>query len=291
MADPTSVINLDATHFVDGRVESVIKSAEALVVGGIAALDITTGKAEFMDDADNLIPLGAIIGAADGDNESHLTGDSGGNYSVVTRGGIVVKSVTVTGASAITDKFKWVYMTDGQTYTLTKPTTGLPVGFVERWRSSTTCDVYLLSPIEALIVSNLVLQETIYLGFIPTNALQGTSAIDIITARPIKRRMQIDSFWAACGAHDNAVIAGSQILNLEINTTDVTGGALTLAFGSADGAADMGVAINATAITAANVANCGDTLSVEMAASGTAFTSDCAAGFHLYIDVTYLPGA
>ena len=290
MADPNSTINLDPV--VDAtRMEGTIKNAEALVVGGIGAIDPTTGKLEFMDDTDNLIPVGAIIGSSIGDTASGLTGDSGGTYKAITRGGFVAAGLTVTGASAITDKFKWVYMTDGQTYTLTKPTTGLPVGYVHKWISGTTCDVYLHSPTESLHMSFVTLQETIYLGFIPTNALQGTAALDIITARPIKRRMQIDSFWAACGAHDNASVAGSQILNLEINTTDVTGGSLTLAFSNCDGAADMGVAINATAITANNIANCGDTLSVEMAASGTAFTSDTASGFHLYIDVTYLPGA
>lgn len=64
--------------------------------------------------------------------------------------------------------------------------------------------------------------------------------------------------------------SASQVLNLEIGTTNVTGGALTIALADTD---TLGEKKAATAITAANVGTASDTLSIEVAAGGTAFTA------------------
>lgn len=64
--------------------------------------------------------------------------------------------------------------------------------------------------------------------------------------------------------------SASQVLNLEIGTTNVTGGVLTLLLADTD---TLGEKVAATAITAANVGTAADTLSVEVAASGTVFTA------------------
>jgi hypothetical protein len=70
--------------------------------------------------------------------------------------------------------------------------------------------------------------------------------------------------------------SASQVLNLEIGTTNVTGGALTLLLADTD---TLGKKKAATAITAANTGTAASTISVEVAASGTVFTAG--AGFLL----------
>lgn len=64
--------------------------------------------------------------------------------------------------------------------------------------------------------------------------------------------------------------SASQVLNLEIGTTNVTGGVLTLLLADTN---TLGKKTAATAITAANVGTASDTISLEVAASGTVFTA------------------
>lgn len=64
--------------------------------------------------------------------------------------------------------------------------------------------------------------------------------------------------------------SASQVFNLEIGTTNVTGGVLTLALADTT---PVGKVKAATAITAANTGTSTDTVSLEMAASGTVFTA------------------
>lgn len=64
--------------------------------------------------------------------------------------------------------------------------------------------------------------------------------------------------------------AASQVLNMEINSTNLTGGALTLTLATTT---PLGNRIDATAITANNVGTATDTLSLEVAAGGTVFTA------------------
>ena len=62
----------------------------------------------------------------------------------------------------------------------------------------------------------------------------------------------------------------SQVFNLEIGTTNVTGGILTVTLA---GTATIGVLTTGSAITALNVGTVSDTISIEMGAGGTVFTS------------------
>ena len=62
----------------------------------------------------------------------------------------------------------------------------------------------------------------------------------------------------------------TQTLNLEIGTTNVTGGSITITLASTS---DIGERTAGTAITAANEFAAGDTISIEYAASGTVFTA------------------
>lgn len=64
--------------------------------------------------------------------------------------------------------------------------------------------------------------------------------------------------------------AASQVLNLEIGTTNLTGGVLTLLLADTD---TLGKQTAATAITALNEFAATDSISLEVAASGTVFTA------------------
>jgi len=288
MTNPTESIERDFIPWIEGRDDTVIKNGVTLVSGGFAASDVSTGKTEFGNDAANLLPMGVVVGPADGDNELGLTGNSGGTKQVTTRGGIIER-MAVTGASAISDKWKPVYATDGQVATLTKPSAGMAIGLVVKWISDTTCLVYLFSPFEAWQYSLMEVSGQIRF-VVGSSSLGGTSAKDIITNLPMTRHFTIDSIAAQAIAIDGGVVAGSQTVSLEINSTPVTGGALLLLATSCDGEADLGVAIAGSAITAANEVHVGDTLSLLMAASGTAFTAAKSALFLITLNVTYKPG-
>ena len=97
----------------------------------------------------------------------------------------------------------------------------------------------------------------------------GTSAIDILTNFTPGFAGEIIGF------HFVTTVAGtgagaSQVFNLEIGTTNLTGGVLTLTLASQ---ATIGTVTSATAITGANAFGPADTISIEMAASGTVFTA------------------
>ncbi|HEY8994269.1 MAG TPA: hypothetical protein VIM71_06395 [Lacunisphaera sp.] len=96
-----------------------------------------------------------------------------------------------------------------------------------------------------------------------------TSAADLITGLVLGHKGKIVSMQF----HTTVLGTGSgasQVLNLEIGSTDVTGGVLTLTLATTT---PLGNRIAATAITANNEFTATDTLSLEVAASGTVFTA------------------
>lgn len=292
MADPTSALTLqNGGYKIDVKRHSfIIKISEALVRNALGAVDQSTNKIEFADDAENLIPCGLIEGATDG-NSDHLTGN--GTYKANAVGGVIVYW-SVTGASAVTDVSKYVYATDGQTLTLTQPTAGIPAGVVVEHITGTYCWVYLFDYVEALQLSRAGLgtqYEVMDLGIVGSNTLGGTSALTLLTLLASTSHYKFISFHAQPFSYDTGIIAGSQALNLEIGGTDVTGGVLTLTYEYCDAAADLGTNITATAITAENEVHQGDVVQIEMAASGTGFTAAKLGAFKLLAVIQRLPGA
>lgn len=96
-----------------------------------------------------------------------------------------------------------------------------------------------------------------------------TSAIDLMTGYtpgfPFKIvRLTFTTTVAGTGA------GASQTFNLEIGTTNLTGGVLTLALADTT---PIGKITSATAITALNTGSATDTISLEMSAGGTVFTA------------------
>jgi len=284
MADATTAQNIDQEY--TNTLEGKIKTSEVLVVDGVVSVDITTGLVENADDTADLLPIGLVVGSSDRDNSiSGLTGD--GNKTVIVRTGNLLNSVTVAGVSAITDFGKFVYATDNQTFTLTKPTAGIPIGWVKKWRNSTTCDVQMFTSSELLMMSYVPQKERIFLGIVTGQNLGGTSAADLLKYTAY-RRMQLDTL-IAMPMIDDAVLAGDQDVNLEIGSTNVTG-TMALAYTDCNGVADLGTAVT-QALTGSTIANQGDEITLELVASGTGFTDETLCGFMIYVDVTYLPGA
>lgn len=97
----------------------------------------------------------------------------------------------------------------------------------------------------------------------------GALAIDLLTAFVPGYKFKLLSFdfvTTVVGAGAGA----SQVFNLEIGATNVTGGVLTVTLASTSA---IGAITSGTAITAANTGTAANNVSLEMAAGGTVFTS------------------
>jgi hypothetical protein len=96
-----------------------------------------------------------------------------------------------------------------------------------------------------------------------------TSAADLVTGYVPGYKFKIlavDFATTTVSTGDGA----SQVLNLEIGTTNVTGGVVTATLAGTD---TLGELTAGTAVTATNTGSASDTISVEVAASGTVFTA------------------
>lgn len=96
-----------------------------------------------------------------------------------------------------------------------------------------------------------------------------TSAIDIMTGYVPGFRFKVvgfDFITTVAGTGTSA----SQVFNIEIGTTNTTGGVLTLLLADTNA---IGKKTAATAFTANNTGSATDAISIEMAASGTVFTA------------------
>lgn len=100
-------------------------------------------------------------------------------------------------------------------------------------------------------------------------AAMTTAAADLITAYTPGYAFELLSLEFVTTTLGTGASA-SQVLNLEIGTTNVTGGVLTLLLADTD---TLGKKTAATAITAANTGSASATISLEVAASGTVFTA------------------
>jgi hypothetical protein len=100
-----------------------------------------------------------------------------------------------------------------------------------------------------------------------TFAAVPAGAGDVVTNFTLEGSGTISAF-ALLVTTAGAGAGATRAFNLEIGTTNVTGGVITATLA---GTATVGTVVNSTAITAANTFNDGDTLSIEVAA-GTVFT-------------------
>lgn len=104
-------------------------------------------------------------------------------------------------------------------------------------------------------------------------AAMTTAAADLMTNMVLGHRGKILAIGFTTTTLGTGTSA-SQVLNLEIGTTNLTGGVVTVLLADTD---TLGKRVSGTAITALNEFTATDTLSIEVAASGTVFTAG--AGF------------
>ena len=123
----------------------VYDTADTFYSGALVEEDITTGKAS---------PLGTGTGPAyfyGVCSKSKTFGATSGSSVALDTREKCWKSVTVTGASAATDRGKPVYCStdDIDDATLTYATGAICIGTIYRWISGTTCHIKLFTPTES----------------------------------------------------------------------------------------------------------------------------------------------
>ena len=281
-----------------GRLAVHVEHAEKMWKGGFAAIGSAThatsanrGRASgYEDEAGNIYAGIMISGGGSGSSQGAdtVTGDStsaatlNNNMAALMTEAFQIDTIAVTGSTAKTDVGRYVYLTDDDTVTLTRPTVGCPIGYVAEWRSGTSCRVHFFDVDTVMaLVSGGCAQQTMCLGtFTAASIVNG----DLITSLPMPHSGEIVVFRivthiAATGT------GGTTTLNLEIGTTDVgTSGADTIVF--ATGTQAISDTTSSAAISAANKFSEGDLLSLE-AASTTTLT---AGSFTVFMDYITGPG-
>lgn len=264
---PTNGVKGDKTYSFK------VKNATDAFFGGLVAID-STGYLKPWAGAAGEKPLGRMQPTPDptGQLANPLTGDTSASpvpEATVCLESEVIINVPVTGASAITDIGKTVYLnTDNinADLTLTRPTRGLPFGIVLRWLSSTRCDVRRFSFGELAAISLAGNgRQLINIGSIDCDSL---TTANVRTAIPLPFRGKIVDVFAMVDVAITGA-SGTADLNLEIDGTNVTGGVVTV---STAAGGTKGTKLAGTAITAANTFSESSVLDVE-ATVGTDMTA------------------
>lgn len=271
------------------------KVATAAVLYALAQAALRTS--EFATSADRgyvgpftaakgVIPLGPAQPDKDpsGGTADSVTGNLAASPAPTTSvftGSYIRENYAVTGVTGVTDHGKWVYLSDDNTLTLTRPALGIPVGLVLQHRSGTKCDLLMfgLDVICAISAAGNS-KQLIFLG-----------ELDFATSADGDQRTGIKmpfhgKFLEFFGMvkQVNVGSGGTIDLNLEIGGTNVTGGVLTWSTAAAN---VLGERLDATAITAANEFHEGDLVDIEGASAGGTRTSGL---LELYALVETLPG-
>ena len=133
MANSTSVLDITSKLTADRDTE-LIKTSEVLVRGGAVGIATSTGILENADDTHGLLNVGHQLNGKTSGSGAAVTGD--GTEEATYQPGGYIATVSVTGASARSDKLKKVYAEDNQTYTLTANVDNQAIGFVSQSRSN-----------------------------------------------------------------------------------------------------------------------------------------------------------
>ena len=281
-----------------GRSANHVQTAEVVYKGGFLSLGsedhataAKTGRAYAYGDENGSIFWGLMTsggGSGSSQGADTVTGDStsattlDNNMVAAIQEAFQIDAVAVTGSTAKTDAGKWVYATDDDTLTLTRPTVGCPIGFVLEWRSGTSCRVQIFS-VETVMafVAGGCGQHRMALGtYTAASIVDG----DLVTTLPMIHSGRIVAFHiithiAAAGT------GGTTTLNLEVGTTNVGPTAATPVV-YATGTQAISDVTSSAAISVNNKFSEGETLSVE-AASSVTFT---AGSFSLFVDYITGPG-
>lgn len=265
------------------QVETFIKNAQQVYLNQYGAIDKGSGGVIPWADAAASILVGPIQAG-----ENYGTGL--GNTAPANPNGSVAQAslqaedhmrfdVSVAGTSAATDAGSLVYLSDDNTFTLTRGTLGLPAGFVWKWKTGTTCDV---------VMFGLTTLCAIYLGgcgaqLVPLGHFDApnlTTAVNPIQAT-IPGRYRVRSIYATVA---KPLAGGTSIVfTFKKNAAAfTTGGVLTLNTSGGTGGTG-GDQVSATAITqdATTIFSESDVLTGSVVVTGT-FTADTGGNFNVF---------
>ena len=235
----------------------------------------TRGRCLPFNDENGAIPLGWSLGRKTGD-----TAASPIIRAEVDLSGRVYKNVAVTGlAGTVADVGRLVYATDDDTFDLTRPTLGIPIGIVMDFVSATNADVLFFS-FETLCAIAMAgaAQYMWHLGVVAEFSATG----DLLKGIKCSHHGRIIDFYAICISAPADADLNATIF-LEIDTVDVTGGVITAV--TAD---TMGLLKQGTAITAGNVFHEGSVIDVETTVTAAGSVNDCF--YNVYAEVLMEPG-
>lgn len=192
-----------------------------------------------------------------------------------------VRRLPITGLTGDrTDHGLPVFMTDGNTPTLTRPSVGLPFGIVVEFISTTEAWVMCFSfeVLTALAFCGGGKTEKL-VGIVSAGATAGNSATSV----------KLFGHGKITACYGQVIVEATDAdvdvdINLELDAVDVTGGVIEWLFSDAIGSKKAG-----TAITAANEFHDGALLDIEVAVNTAGTTADPGL-MAIYAEIEYLPG-
>jgi hypothetical protein len=189
--------------------------------------------------------------------------------------GRVVTRLAVTGlGGTFADVGRLVYASDDGTFTLTKPTVGIPHGMIVRFSSATLADVLFFSVSElAVLALSGGVRQTWLLGSV-TGVIAGN--INVMTGFVAPHAAIINSVYGIV-AQPAAGAGATNTYAVSIGGVPTTGGIITWVLADVAGAKLAG-----TAVTALNVVAEGSLIGVD----GTFGTASTAGILNVYADVT-----
>ncbi len=260
----------------------IVKSAAQIYAGGFTAMGQPNhGTAGNKGTA---FPwTGAAFEQPMGWADQATLGDGTVTGKIRTGNGYV--EIAVTGASsAAVANTKLVYATADGTFTLTAPAAPnvIPIGWVIKWLSGTTCRVGRFSNSQ-LQLPDASSYDVWTMGVGGPSGANSGGAADVLKGLIAPCHALIAATFAICvTSPTDADFAG--VVTYEIGGTNVTGGDITLA--TAD---TVGLRLDGTAVTAANEMHAGDAVDIEVTA-GTAGTAADPGVYNFYAVLTKLPG-
>lgn len=270
----------------------LVTSGVKIYQGALVALEFGTGTIDNLNDEPGHVYIGRAQPSA-----ASVTGDgSSVTCPVLLDGAQLLPSATVTGASAATDNLEPVYATDEDTLTLSRPADDAAVvGVVLRHVSGTSCDVLMFD-----ILSSVILglaggnKRREFLGSIHTTQLESSAAATLITGITMPAHGRFVGFEAQICGFDAGYTAGSQVINLEIGGTNVSGSSLTINKDDMDALSATAALVATSAISdSTNEFHEGDLVDIELQAAAAAIAPGGIdiTTINLFAYVEYLPGA
>lgn len=248
-----------------------------VAIGDYIALD-AAGDAREIADTGGFQPLGFAVGFSDRDTANGTdvgaTGDTPPPEVGVDISGGIVEGLTVVGAAGNdTDKGRHVYVTAGDTFTLT-PTANIPaVGEIVRSASTTDIDVYFYARDAMGSVGGSSAVRSLLLGVVHTTALEGVADAVIAVGRApgggTIRRIRVKPT-----GFDAGYVAGSQTFAVSVGATAIGfSAALLLNDTDIDALADLATVPISVLTTGDQSFSNGQSIFLRMATDGQGFTA------------------